>query len=238
MIVYNKERKTIFLPNSNQPIMLRNKEIELWHFLIEQSPAVSSRESLSSHIWGGRYVTDYAINQTINSLRRKIGDTTREIIITVPRKGYTVNIGKITVVIDDETEFILHNNHEATSSDKCPDNNVEHASINKASSGEKMESKSTLVEKKTTDRRELKISLLMIAALTLSYAGGGWFSAEINAEKKEETLYLDGNRIHSTGERIEYFQGERKTVCYRAKKLNDEHEKESLMETTICKYDS
>ncbi|QDI31209.1 hypothetical protein FG170_00430 [Serratia marcescens] len=86
MIVYYRERMAILIPENNQQIILRNKELKLWHFLIEQSPNVSSRKDLGIHIWEGRYVTDFAINQTINSLRRKIGDASREIIITVPKK--------------------------------------------------------------------------------------------------------------------------------------------------------
>ncbi|MCM2651986.1 transcriptional regulator [Serratia marcescens] len=237
MIVYYLQGRTILIPAKNQRIILRNKELKLWHFLIEQCPNISSRKDLGIHIWEGRYVTDFAINQTINSLRRKIGDTSREIIVTVPKKGYTINAERVIIKVDDETELIPNTGtdtvEQVSNSDKYSEHKEE---ISPHRLKMTLEARETASEKVISKRKKVKRIMLMIAVLICSYIIGVWFSVKINEEKKEETLYLDGYRIHSIGDRIEYFHGEKKTVCYRMKSnINDNKKREYLTESTTCK---
>ncbi len=237
MIVYYRERMAILIPENNQQIILRNKELKPWHFLIEQSPNVSSRKDLGIHIWEGRYVTDFAINQTINSLRRKIGDASREIIITVPKKGYTINAEKVIIKVDDETELIPNTSTGTAELGSNSDNDSKHKEeISPHRFKKTREVHETASEKATSKRDKVKRSMLMIAVLICSYIIGVWFSVKINEDKNEETLYLDGYRIHSTGDRIEYVHGEKKTVCYRMKSnINDNKKRDYLTEITTCK---
>ncbi len=185
-------------------------------------------------------MTDFAINQTVNSLRRKIGDASREIIITVPKKGYTINAEKVVIKVDDETELIPNAGtgtaEQGSDSDKYSKHKEE---ISTHRFRKTLEAQETASEKVTSKHKKVKRSILIIAVLICSYIMGVLFSVKINEEKNEQTLYLDGYRIHSTGDRIEYFHGEKKTICYRMKSnINDNERKGYLTERTICKNES
>lgn len=69
---------------------LRHKEKLLVQDLLSAYPASVSREEIRVSVWDGRFVSDYTINQTINSIRRKLNDHDRSIIKTVPKFGYGI----------------------------------------------------------------------------------------------------------------------------------------------------
>lgn len=71
-------------------IDFRYKEKQLVHDLLLAYPASVSREEIRVSVWDGRFVSDYTINQTINSIRRKLNDHERSIIKTVPKFGYRI----------------------------------------------------------------------------------------------------------------------------------------------------
>lgn len=71
-------------------VPLRPKEYGLWALLLRHSDSPVSRETMCEEVWGGRYVSDFTINQTINHLRKKIGLIGKDVIITVPRNGYAI----------------------------------------------------------------------------------------------------------------------------------------------------
>jgi len=69
---------------------LRWKEYQMLSLLVRSSPKVVTREELVNHIWKGTYCSDSTINQTIKSVRQKIGDSEHKIIKTIPRIGYII----------------------------------------------------------------------------------------------------------------------------------------------------
>jgi DNA-binding winged helix-turn-helix (wHTH) protein len=69
---------------------LRWKEYQMLCLLVQNSPKVVTREELINHIWKGTYCSDSTINQTIKSVRQKLGDNEHKIIKTIPRIGYFI----------------------------------------------------------------------------------------------------------------------------------------------------
>ncbi|XBS68353.1 helix-turn-helix domain-containing protein [Acerihabitans sp. KWT182] len=69
---------------------LRWKEYQILSLLVQNSPNVVTREELVNHIWKGTYCSDSTINQTVKSVRQKLGDYDHKIIKTVPRIGYII----------------------------------------------------------------------------------------------------------------------------------------------------
>lgn len=69
---------------------LRNKEYQILTLLLAHAPICVSRQELIAQVWSGSYSADATINQTIKSIRKKIGDTQLTLIQTVPRVGYQI----------------------------------------------------------------------------------------------------------------------------------------------------
>jgi DNA-binding winged helix-turn-helix (wHTH) protein len=80
----------VFLP-SRQRSRLRWKELQILSLLVNRSPELVSRSEIIETIWKGTYCSDSTINQTIKSIRQKIGDTEHALIRTIPRLGYKVD---------------------------------------------------------------------------------------------------------------------------------------------------
>lgn len=79
----------VLLP-SMQRSRLRWKELQILSLLVNRSPELVSRSEIIETIWKGTYCSDSTINQTIKSIRQKIGDTEHALIRTIPRLGYKV----------------------------------------------------------------------------------------------------------------------------------------------------
>lgn len=80
----------VLLP-SRQRSRLRWKELQILSLLVNRSPELVSRSEIIETIWKGTYCSDSTINQTIKSIRQKIGDTEHTLIRTIPRLGYKVD---------------------------------------------------------------------------------------------------------------------------------------------------
>jgi len=95
MVWYDNDKKALCIKNAEGGVreaLLRPKEYGIWELLSRHSHEAVSRQLMCDEVWGGRYVTDFTINQTINQLRKKIGVMGKDVIITVPRKGYAINL--------------------------------------------------------------------------------------------------------------------------------------------------
>lgn len=119
MINYDARRKslTINLQGNDSEVTLRPKECGVWELLLRHRDEAVSRQLLCDEVWQGRYVADFTINQTINQLRKKIGDSSKKIIVTVPRKGYALNSSYIrdrSGVDNGNTAMTNHCQSEAT----------------------------------------------------------------------------------------------------------------------------
>lgn len=69
---------------------LRSKEYQMLCLLLERAPLCVTRREIISHVWSGTYSADATINQTMKSIRRKLGDKDFTLIQTIPRMGYQI----------------------------------------------------------------------------------------------------------------------------------------------------
>jgi len=93
---------------------LRWKEYQILSVLVQRSPEAVSRTDLISQIWKGTYCSDSTINQTIKSIRQKIGDEKHEIIKTIPRIGYIIEENQMVNISFND------NNHNEPSQVESP----------------------------------------------------------------------------------------------------------------------
>ncbi|MFW8592076.1 winged helix-turn-helix domain-containing tetratricopeptide repeat protein [Glaciecola sp. 2405UD65-10] len=80
------------LSNSLQTINIEPKAMALLCMLCEAKGGVVSREDIMLKIWNERYVTDYALNNLISSLRKYLSaeSSPESYIKTRPKKGYQI----------------------------------------------------------------------------------------------------------------------------------------------------
>lgn len=101
-----KIRNLDVLTPSREKFRLRWKEYQILSLLVARSPELVSRTEIIENIWKGTYCSDSTINQTIKSIRQKIGDTEHTLIRTIPRLGYKVENKAVFHFISEEDEYI------------------------------------------------------------------------------------------------------------------------------------
>src|SRR5882757_8981066 len=69
-------------------ICLRPKSFDVLRYLAENAGRIVPKDELIGKVWSGRSVTDDSLVQCINEIRNATGDRDRQIIKTVPRRGY------------------------------------------------------------------------------------------------------------------------------------------------------
>lgn len=76
----------------NRQVSLGYAEAFLLEYFITHPGKVVTRQELIDHAWTDRIVSQGSLNQAISNLRSVLGDDQkREIIVTVPRRGYQFN---------------------------------------------------------------------------------------------------------------------------------------------------
>ena len=95
---------------------LRWKEYQLLSLLVENSPKVVTREELVTNIWKGTYCSNSTINQTIKSIRQKLGDNDHKIIKTIPRIGYIIEQKQMINIISGKESSSEKNEKSVSSS--------------------------------------------------------------------------------------------------------------------------
>ncbi|QNK34323.1 helix-turn-helix domain-containing protein [Serratia sp. JUb9] len=88
---------------SRKSTRLRWKEYQILSLLVANSPELVTRAEIIESIWKGTYCSDSTINQTIKSIRQKIGDSDHTIIRTIPRLGYRVENRAIFNFLSDDS---------------------------------------------------------------------------------------------------------------------------------------
>ncbi|MGP2412478.1 winged helix-turn-helix domain-containing protein [Yersinia sp. 2553 StPb PI] len=78
-------------------IKMRNKESEVLFLLCHNYPDSLTRDDIEKEIWGGSYVTDNTLTQTISNLRNALDDKAHELVTTIPKKGYCIGIKPIFI---------------------------------------------------------------------------------------------------------------------------------------------
>lgn len=125
IVWYDNDKKALCIKNAEGEVSeahLRPKEYGIWELLSRHSNEAVSRQQMCDEVWGGRYVTDFTINQTINQLRKKIGLMGKDVIITIPRKGYAINTRHIcessysdSASSDSASNYPLHHENHTNS---------------------------------------------------------------------------------------------------------------------------
>src|SRR5882672_625762 len=79
------------------PVPLEPQVFDLLVYLLQNRDRVVSKDDLIAHVWGGRIVSDSALDSRINAVRRAIGDSgdQQKLIRTFARKGIRF-IGAVT----------------------------------------------------------------------------------------------------------------------------------------------
>ena len=67
---------------------LRHQTVEVFRILQEHEGEVISRDELIDRIWPGKVATDDSVTQCISEIRKALGDSTRSVVQTIPKKGY------------------------------------------------------------------------------------------------------------------------------------------------------
>jgi DNA-binding winged helix-turn-helix (wHTH) protein/TolB-like protein len=70
------------------PVALRRQSFDVLSVLVANHGRLVTKEEIHDRVWGNIATTDDSIAQCISEIRRALGDSSREIVRTVPRRGY------------------------------------------------------------------------------------------------------------------------------------------------------
>ncbi|MEM6668977.1 MAG: winged helix-turn-helix domain-containing protein [Pseudomonadota bacterium] len=78
------------LSRNGEPVALEPQALQLLEFLIARRAGIVSKQDLIDEIWGGKAITDAALNTRIHAVRKALGDTasTSRFIKTFPKRGF------------------------------------------------------------------------------------------------------------------------------------------------------
>ena len=72
----------------DRPIELRPKSFDVLRHLLKNPGRLVSKDELVKTIWPGIFVEDGALTHCVSEVRKALGDHSRRMIKTVPRRGY------------------------------------------------------------------------------------------------------------------------------------------------------
>jgi len=84
------DRLCLFGPDGQ--VELRPKSFDVLRYLLEHAGRVVGKEELIKAIWPHVTVTDESLTRCISEVRRGIGDDNQQIVKTVHRRGYILNV--------------------------------------------------------------------------------------------------------------------------------------------------
>jgi DNA-binding winged helix-turn-helix (wHTH) protein len=78
------------LHRGSEPVAVEPQVFDLLAYLVENRDRVVSKEDIIAAVWGGRIVSDSALNSRINAARKAVSDSgkTQRLIRTSSRKGF------------------------------------------------------------------------------------------------------------------------------------------------------
>src|SRR5215210_7537033 len=102
--ILSPRRRMLLRNGREQPIIPRY--FDLLVFLIERRGEAVHRRDIFDRVWGDVVVSDSALSQAIRTIRRVLGDESREprFVRTVPRHGYRFVFSDV-LEEDDESEW-------------------------------------------------------------------------------------------------------------------------------------
>ena len=72
-------------------VLLRSQSAQVLRYLVDHLGRLTPRDDLIAKVWPDVAVTDDSLTQCISDIRRAIGDSTRQILKTVPKRGYVLH---------------------------------------------------------------------------------------------------------------------------------------------------
>jgi adenylate cyclase len=85
---FTLDLETGFLRRQREPVDVRAKAFDLLAYLVQRHGCVVTKDELVDAVWPGVAVTDNSLAQCMAEVRRVLGDDDRNIIRTIPRRGY------------------------------------------------------------------------------------------------------------------------------------------------------
>ena len=82
-------------------LRLRPKSFKLLLYLVRHPGRLVGREELLNAVWGHAAVTDDSITQCLVEIRRALGDESRALVRTIPRRGYLFDVPVETLASPD-----------------------------------------------------------------------------------------------------------------------------------------
>ena len=76
------------LSRAGVEVELRPQSLEVLSILVDRSGKLVTREELQQAVWGNKVVTDDSLSHCLSDIRKALGDDAREMIRTVPRRGF------------------------------------------------------------------------------------------------------------------------------------------------------
>lgn len=74
--------------SDGQLVALRHKSLEVLNILAKNSGKTVLRDDLVSTVWGSTHVSEDSLAKCVADIRKAIGDHDKQLIQTIPRKGY------------------------------------------------------------------------------------------------------------------------------------------------------
>ncbi|NVJ61872.1 MAG: winged helix-turn-helix domain-containing protein [Gammaproteobacteria bacterium] len=112
----------------NQTVKLREKTAAVLNLLIERQHRVVETQDFFEYVWNGRQVSENVLKQSIKELRTSFKDNKKQLIKTVPRKGYSLHAKLRVHAINDtvtpitESEKLTFNLSESNDNSEQPSN--------------------------------------------------------------------------------------------------------------------
>ena len=108
---------------------LRPKSFEVLRYLVNHSGRVIGKEELIKAVWLDVTVTDELLTRCISDIRRAIGDGSQEVIKTVPRRGYLLDVPVSATVVAPMTAPLvaetMEPNNLASLADRVPNHELD-----------------------------------------------------------------------------------------------------------------
>jgi TolB-like protein/DNA-binding winged helix-turn-helix (wHTH) protein len=87
---FSLETRELTDANGNT-VILRSQSADVLAYLARYTGELVSKEALIENVWADTFVTDDSLVQCIGDIRKALNDAEREIIETLPKKGYRLN---------------------------------------------------------------------------------------------------------------------------------------------------
>jgi DNA-binding winged helix-turn-helix (wHTH) protein/TolB-like protein len=91
-VLYDRSRSELRRADDGSTAQIRPQSMRVLDLLVDNAGKLVTRDAIHSAVWPGVVVTDDSLVQCITEIRRAVGDTRHEIVRTVPRRGYRLEV--------------------------------------------------------------------------------------------------------------------------------------------------